>query len=175
MRSMSRQRQLEEAHSLVPEWNSTTNDTERYAANGTARAILQGRKYGLGCLLITQRTANVTKSILNQCNTVFAMRIYDATGMGFLQNYVGPAHAALLATLGDRTAVVFGRASSCNSPIIVRLNDAEDFNEGFWRNCIGTVPVTEVSMFEAPAEDDEEPEQDVDAPSQLDGDDDIPF
>jgi len=109
---------LEEAHSLVPEWNSTVNEAERSAVNGTARAILQGRKYGLGCLLITQRTANVTKSILNQCNTIVGMRIYDATGMGFLENYIGSAHARLLASLPERHAVVFGRASSCNAPII---------------------------------------------------------
>ncbi len=110
--------QVEEAHSLVPEWSSTVNEAERSAVNGTARAILQGRKYGLGCLLITQRTANVTKSILNQCNTIVGMRIYDATGMGFLENYIGSAHARLLASLPERHAVVFGRASSCNAPII---------------------------------------------------------
>jgi len=42
---------FEEAHSLVPEWNSTVNDSDRAAVNGTVKAILQGRKYGLGCLL----------------------------------------------------------------------------------------------------------------------------
>ena len=40
---------LEEAHSLVPEWNSVATEGDRTAVNGTARAILQGRKYGLGC------------------------------------------------------------------------------------------------------------------------------
>jgi hypothetical protein len=123
---------LEEAHSLVPEWNSTTSDTERQAVNGTARTLLQGRKYGYGCLLVTQRTANVTKSILNQCNTIFGMRVYDATGMEFLENYVGPSYARLLVSLMDRCAVVFGRASSCNAPIIVELNDATAFDVGFW-------------------------------------------
>jgi DNA helicase HerA-like ATPase len=53
------------------------------ATAATARAILQGRKYGLGCLLVTQRTANVTKTILNQCNTTFAMRMFDDTGKDF--------------------------------------------------------------------------------------------
>jgi hypothetical protein len=104
------------------------------------------------------------------------MRIYDATGMGFLQNYVGPAHAALLATLGDRTAVVFGRASSCNSPIILRLNNAEDFREAFWENCVVAVPVTEPSLFEEPEQ--EEPEQNgqgTEPPFEPDEDDGIPF
>src|SRR5262249_35715719 len=68
---------LEEAHSLIPEWTAVASEGDRGAANGTARAILQGRKFGFGCLVITQRTANVTKSILNQCNTIFALRVYD--------------------------------------------------------------------------------------------------
>lgn len=84
---------LEEAHSLVPEWNSVASDGDKNATNGTAKVILQGRKYGLGSLTITQRTANVSKSILNQCNTIFAMRIFDDTGKGFLENYIGTDYA----------------------------------------------------------------------------------
>lgn len=137
---------IEEAHSLIPEWNSATNDAERQAVNGAARAVLQGRKYGYGCLLVTQRTANVTKSILNQCNTIFGMRVYDATGMGFLENYIGPTYAQLLASLRDQQAIVFGRASSCNSPIIIDLNDSGVLLERFWgaRGRAATVPRTHV-------------------------------
>lgn len=122
---------LEEAHSLVPEWNNVANDADRNATNGTARAILQGRKYGFGCLLITQRTANVTKTILNQCNTVFAMRTFDDTGRNFLANYLGSTHADMLPTLSEREAILFGKGSSCEDPIRVRLNDREDFLKRF--------------------------------------------
>jgi len=117
----------EEAHSLVPEWNSVAADGDKAATNGTARAILQGRKYGLGCLLITQRTANVTKTILNQCNTVFAMRTFDDTGKEFLANYLGGSYASKLPSLRERHAVLFGRASSCENPVMIRLNDRPDF------------------------------------------------
>lgn len=117
----------EEAHSLVPEWNSVAAEGDKTATNGTARAILQGRKYGLGCLLVTQRTANVTKTILNQCNTIFAMRTFDDTGKEFLSNYIGVNYSSRLPTLQERQAVVFGRASSCENPVIIRLNDREDF------------------------------------------------
>ena len=101
---------LEEAHSLVPEWNSVTYEGDKQATNGTARAILQGRKYGFGCLLVTQRTANVTKSILNQCNTIFGLKVFDATGMDFLSNYIGTDYAGILATLPERQCVAFGSA-----------------------------------------------------------------
>lgn len=122
---------FEEAHSLVPEWSAVASDGDKAATNGTAKAILQGRKYGLGCIIVTQRTANVTKSILNQCNTVFALRVFDATGMEFLKNYIGEDYAAFLSTLEDRRAVVFGRASSCRNPVLVRLNDRNQFLDVF--------------------------------------------
>ena len=121
----------EEAHSLVPEWNSVVSEGDKAATNGTARAILQGRKYGLGCLLITQRTANVTKTILNQCNTIFAMRTFDDTGKDFLSNYIGSAYASILSTLEERHAVFFGKASSCENPVLIRLNDRNEFLEVF--------------------------------------------
>ena len=118
---------FEEAHSLIPEFSAVACDGDKTATNATARAILQGRKYGVGCLLITQRTANVTKTILNQCNTIFAMRTFDDTGKGFLANYIGSEHADILPTLQERCAVVFGKASSCENPVLLRLNDREQF------------------------------------------------
>jgi hypothetical protein len=118
---------FEEAHSLIPEWNAVASEGDKAATNGTAKAILHGRKYGLGCLVITQRTANVTKTILNQCNTVFGLRVYDATGMEFLSNYIGSDYSSVLSTFENRHAVVFGRASSCSDPVLVRLNDRNKF------------------------------------------------
>lgn len=117
----------EEAHSLIPEWNSVANEGDKVATNGTARAILQGRKYGLGCILITQRTANVTKTILNQCNSIFAMRTFDDTGKNFIANYIGSYYADKLSNLQERHAVFYGKASSCENPVLIRLNDRDEF------------------------------------------------
>lgn len=121
----------EEAHSLIPEWNSVASEGDRISTNATARAILQGRKYGLGCVVVTQRTASVTKTILNQCNTIFAMRIFDETGKDFLSNYIGRDYANALPSLSERHAVFFGKASSCENPVLIRLNDRPAFLSGF--------------------------------------------
>lgn len=115
----------EEAHSLIPEWNSVANDGDKYATNGTSKVILQGRKYGLGCFVITQRTANVSKSILNQCNTMFAMRVFDDTGKNFLENYFGRDYSDILPTLEERWAVTVGRGLKLKQPVIIELNDRE--------------------------------------------------
>lgn len=117
---------FEEAHSLVPEWNSTANSGDSNATNGTAKVILQGRKYGLGSFVITQRTANISKSILNQCNTIFALRVFDDTGKQFLENYIGKDYANTLPTLEERHAIVVGKAMKLKQPVIVKLNDVND-------------------------------------------------
>jgi hypothetical protein len=125
---------FEEAHSLVPEWSSTADEGDKSATNRTARAILQGRKYGMGCLLITQRTANVTKTILNQCNSIFAMRTFDDTGKAFLSNYIGSEYSNKLSTLSARHAVYYGKSSSCENPVLLKLNDRNDFTAVFRKN-----------------------------------------
>ena len=122
---------FEEAHSLVPEWSSAADEGDKTATNRTSRAILQGRKYGLGCLLITQRTANVTKTILNQCNSIFAMRTFDDTGKNFLANYIGSEYSSKLSSLKARHAVYYGKSSSCENPVLIRLNDQGDFQTAF--------------------------------------------
>lgn len=113
----------EEAHSLTPEFNSVVVKDDNSHANGTAKVILQGRKYGLGCIIVTQRTANVTKSILNQCNTIFALRVFDDTEKSFLENYIGKDYSDTLPTLEERHAIAIGKGIGLKQPVILQLND----------------------------------------------------
>lgn len=114
---------FEEAHSLIPEWNQVASKGDENYVNATSRAILQGRKFGMGSLIITQRTANVTKTILNQCNTMIAMRSFDQTGLNFLSNYMGEEYSQAISTLPMRDAIIVGKASSCQSPVIFTIPD----------------------------------------------------
>lgn len=113
----------EEAHSLTPEFNSVVVKEDNSHANGTAKVILQGRKFGLGCIVVTQRTANVTKSILNQCNTIFALRVFDDTGKTFLENYIGKEYSDTLPALEERHAIAIGKGIGLKQPVIIQLND----------------------------------------------------
>ncbi len=116
---------LEEGHSLVPEWNSNPVPTLRETVNSTAQIALQARKYGLGFMVVTQRTANVTKSILNQCNTIIAFQAYDETGFEFMKNYMGLHHVQSLPNLKKRQGVLVGKASTSDRPLIVRFHDQD--------------------------------------------------
>lgn len=117
---------LEEAHTLVPEWNATPNSGLKDKVNGTSQVIFQARKYGLGFLVITQRTASVTKSILNQCNTIIAFQAFDDTGFDFMKNYMGKEYVSALPLLKPYSGVFVGKASVSDLPLIVEFTDQKD-------------------------------------------------
>jgi uncharacterized protein len=114
---------FEEAHSLIPEWNQVAQQADVQHVNRTARTILQGRKFGMGCLVVTQRTANVTKTILNQCNSIFALQSFDQTGLDFLKNYMGEEYAHAISTLPRRHCILVGKASSSARPVMFKVPD----------------------------------------------------
>ncbi|MCD4734319.1 DUF87 domain-containing protein [bacterium] len=116
---------FEEAHTLVPEGFSKKEHPEYHAAQQTSRYIMQGRKYGLGCFLISQRTATVTKSILSQCNSHIAFRAFDNTTIDFYSSIFGEL-AKSIPTLPDRQAIMFGDGFGLKRPVFVRVKDHEE-------------------------------------------------
>jgi hypothetical protein len=114
---------VEEAHTVMPE--TSAMGIGGYDARGLVSKIsqiaLQGRKYGIGLLVIAQRTATVSKTVLTQCNTVIALNSFDETTAGFLSNVYGRAHADALRDLPQLHAVVFGKGVRSQRPIIVQI------------------------------------------------------
>lgn len=115
----------EEAHILVPEYMFNPEKSLQDRVNDTARIVLQARKYGLGFMVISQRTANVTKSILNQCNTIFSFQAFDKTSFEFLQNYMGEHWIDTIPNLLKQQAILVGKASLSRRPIIAELHKTE--------------------------------------------------
>lgn len=116
---------LEEAHTIIPEWNFLGSDdkTSKSLVNSIGQIALQGRKYGVGFLVIAQRTANVSKTVLTQCNTVVCFQAFDETSYAFLGNYVGKEMVRVLPNLKQYHAVVAGKALMSNAPMVVNLNN----------------------------------------------------
>ncbi|MEQ1672830.1 MAG: hypothetical protein ABL893_18410, partial [Hyphomicrobium sp.] len=48
-----------------------------------------------------------------------------------LGNYIGSDYASVLPSLQPRHAVIFGKGSSCENPVLIRLNDQEAFRQVF--------------------------------------------
>ncbi len=116
---------LEEAHTTIPEATSMgVNDKNAQAAvNSIAQIALQGRKYNIGFIVIAQRTANVSKTVLTQCNSIIAFQELDKTTADFLSNYMGEEYIKSLPTLKSRTAIAMGKAFRSNTPMMFKVPD----------------------------------------------------
>lgn len=114
---------IEEAHTVIPEWNfaGSSDKTSQSLVNTISQIALQGRKYGVGFMIITQRTANVSKTILTQCNTVICFKAFDDTSFTFVGNHIGKELVRTLPRLKQYHAVVTGKAIKSNLPMIVDL------------------------------------------------------
>jgi DNA helicase HerA-like ATPase len=119
---------LEEAHTIIPEWNfaGISEKSAQPLLNSIAQIALQGRKYNVGLLVIAQRTANVSKTILTQCNTIISFQEFDKTSSEFLANYFGEGIAKILPTLKFRQAIVAGKALKSNVPMIFEVPEIQE-------------------------------------------------
>lgn len=64
---------LEEAHAYLSQGDDGP------AARAVKRIVKEGRKYGIGAMVVSQRPAEIDTTILSQCGTIFAMRLANAT------------------------------------------------------------------------------------------------
>jgi DNA helicase HerA-like ATPase len=62
---------VEEAHNFCPE-----RGFEKAISSNIMRTIAsEGRKFGLGMMVISQRPARVDKNVISQCNTQIILRV----------------------------------------------------------------------------------------------------
>ncbi len=114
---------LEEAHTVIPEWNfaGIADKASQSLLNTIAQIALQGRKFNVGLLVIAQRTANVSKTVLTQCNTIISFQEFDKTSSDFLANYFGQSIADTLPNLKFRQAIAAGKGLKSNVPMIFEV------------------------------------------------------
>ncbi|MFT7017060.1 MAG: hypothetical protein ACJAUT_000461 [Cellvibrionaceae bacterium] len=114
---------VEEAHTIMPE--SATMGVSDFASKGLVAKIsqiaLQGRKYNVGLLVLAQRTANVSKTVLTQCNSIVSFACYDDTSISFLKNMFGSSCAEMVPNLKKLQAVVFGKVVKSERPVVVEI------------------------------------------------------
>jgi hypothetical protein len=98
----------EEAHRYVPEQSRVGFSATRRAIERIAK---EGRKYGVGLGLISQRPSEVDASILSQCSTLFAFRLANDRDQAFVVAALPEAAhglAAELPSLRRQEAIVVG-------------------------------------------------------------------
>ena len=100
---------LEEAHAYL------SKDNAGAASRAVGRIAKEGRKYGVGMMIVSQRPSEIDSTILSQCGTFFAMRLTNDTDRGHITSAASDNLKGLfemLPILRTGEAIIVGEAVS---------------------------------------------------------------
>lgn len=117
---------MEEAHTFVKRYK---DDVETYDAATICcqifeRIAREGRKFGLGLVLSSQRPSELSPTVLSQCNTFLLHRISNDRDQELVHRLVPDNLRGLLRelpSLPSQNAILLGWASEL--PVLVRIDD----------------------------------------------------
>lgn len=117
---------MEEAHNFVKKYveDIENQDAAAVCCQVFERIAREGRKFGLGLVLSSQRPSELSPTVLSQCNTFLLHRISNDRDQDLVHRYVPDNLKGLLRelpTLPSQNAILLGWASEL--PVIVRMND----------------------------------------------------
>ena len=99
---------LEEAHRYL------SNETSGLSKNMVRRIAKEGRKFGLGTMLVSQRPSEIDETILSQCGTFFALRINNQTDRSRVKSAMSEGISSMvdsLPVLRTGEAIVAGESA----------------------------------------------------------------
>ena len=111
----------EEAHRYAPRGEHAAHSQTKRAL---ARIAKEGRKYGVGLGLISQRPSELDESILSQCNTLIALRMSNEMDQNYVKRALPDGIQSIvniLPTLRTQEALVVGEGTVV--PTRLRFND----------------------------------------------------
>lgn len=117
---------MEEAHTFIKRYKE---DVENQDAAGICcqvfeRIAREGRKFGLGLVLSSQRPSELSPTVLSQCNTFLLHRISNDRDQELVHRLVPDNLRGLLRelpSLPSQSAILLGWASEL--PVLVKIND----------------------------------------------------
>lgn len=98
---------MEEAHSYLGD------NGDSAASIATQRIVKEGRKYGIGAMIVSQRPAEINSTILSQCGTFFAMRLTNGTDRSHVTSALSDnleGLTSMLPVLRTGEAIILGEA-----------------------------------------------------------------
>ncbi|HDY5021422.1 TPA: ATP-binding protein [Klebsiella pneumoniae] len=111
----------EEAHRYVP-----NHGEAQYAAAQSAirRIAREGRKYGLGLMLISQRPADIESTVISQCGSWVVLRLTNATDQQHVSTFLPDGLSGLVASLpslSQQECIFVGEAAALPSRIKINF------------------------------------------------------
>jgi hypothetical protein len=113
---------FEEAHRYLPSGEGFF--IQGYARRSVQRILKEGRKYGLGALLVSQRPSELDETLLSQCGTFVALRLTNGQDQGRVKSAVPDELAGLvdlLPALRTGEAIITGEATQIPSRVRIQL------------------------------------------------------
>ncbi len=110
----------EEAHRYVP---SRGEAEYADAQKAIQRIAKEGRKYGLGLMLVSQRPSDVDGTVISQCNSWIILRLTNGTDQDHISRYLPDNLAGMsrmLPTLARGEALFVGEAATIPARIKIR-------------------------------------------------------
>src|SRR5262249_60054817 len=104
---------LEEAHNFAPAQAHTP--AEQRAITTTRQIAQEGRKFGVGLILISQRPSRLDETTLSQCNSYIVMRMVNPADQSFVRKEIeslGEDDARMLPDLDVGAALLSGQLIS---------------------------------------------------------------
>ncbi|PLY17274.1 MAG: ATPase [Sedimenticola sp.] len=101
----------EEAHSYIPRASGTQFEGTRRSMERIAK---EGRKYGVGLAVVSQRPHELSETVLAQCGSFICLRVTNPDDQQYIRDLVPDAEAGLvsiLAGLGRGEAMALGEAT----------------------------------------------------------------
>lgn len=114
----------EEAHRYVPD---TGLAEYKSAQNAVRRLAKEGRKYGIGLMLVSQRPSDVESTVLSQCNSWIVLRLTNNSDQQHVNKFLPDSLAGLsrlLPSLGRQEAIFVGEASAI--PARIKIKDLKE-------------------------------------------------
>ena len=103
----------DEAHLYIPN-RFHANSADAVAVEIFERIAKEGRKYGVGLIVISQRPSDVNRTVLSQCNNVVAMRLTNGEDQNVIKRLLPDSLGSfsdILPVLDVGEALVVGDAS----------------------------------------------------------------
>jgi uncharacterized protein len=119
---------LEEAHNFVPARANT--DAEQNSITTTKQIAQEGRKFGVGLVLISQRPSRLDETTLAMCNSFVIMRMVNPADQNFVRKVIeslGEDEAKLLPDLDKGEAILSGQL--INFPVLVKMKSPKSQGE----------------------------------------------
>lgn len=127
---------LEEAHNLIPS-RSEKAEVEMPSINVIRRIITEGRKFGAGLLLVSQRPNRLDATILSQCNTHMIGKITNPSDQKFVEGImenITRAELDQLSALAPGEVIISGQAIKFTNMVKIDYDEkleVEYFKEDF--------------------------------------------